>query len=422
MALFSAARKGDDEQLDIAEMGALVSAMSVRSEEAVVGLGLQSDQADDASSNFMLVFSFAAGGLSLERYVQVVADRLQDSYGVVADSVELAPELRPLGEEAVSIRYRESETNSEVWQVWLLSPDEETLLALAFSVHSDQFAELEPLLREIVQKVRWTNAPALTFPVVTITGQMNVRGGPGTFYPVLGTASAGEQYAVTGKNSSGSWWRINFNEQSGWVYSQLVTASGPLEDVPFAKGYDWDAFHDSQRRLWIFYPPGWFFFDPTQPTEADRRSLADLIGTESANDFLHDFSSDMDSEEMETFVGYGFETGWEFGGHIESTSHPASGLELRQLIPILENALREAGFDVESAGVVTNLRYDGAEVVSVLFRDNRAGLDSNEIRWQVWMLSPDRASFLRIDFTFRDEGRAELVPLLSEMVRRIRWE
>ncbi len=130
LALFSAARKGDDEQLDIAEMGAMVSAMSVRSEEAVVGLGLQSDQANDASSNFMLVFSFAAGGLSLERYVQVVADRLLDNYGVEADSVELTPELRPLGEEAVSIRYRESETNSEVWQVWLLSPDEETLLAL----------------------------------------------------------------------------------------------------------------------------------------------------------------------------------------------------------------------------------------------------------------------------------------------------
>ena len=422
LALFSAAKRGNDEQLDIAEMGALVSAMSVRSEEAVVGLGLQSDQADDASSNFMLVFSFAAGGLRLERYVQVVADRLQDSYGVVADSVELAPELRPLGEEAVSIRYRESETNSEVWQVWLLSPDEETLLALAFSVHSDGFAELEPLLHEIVQKARWTNQSAPTFPVVTISGQMNVRGGPGTFYPVLGTASAGAQYAITGKNSSGSWWRINYNEQSGWVFSQLVTASGPLEDVPLAKGYDWDAFHDSERRLWVFYPPGWFFFDPTQPTDADRRSLADMIGTENAKDFLRDFSSDMDSEDMEAFVGYGFETGWKFGGHIDSTIHPSSGLELRQLIPILENGLREAGLDVESAGVVTNLRYDGAEVVSVFFRDNRAGLDSNEIRWQVWMLSPDRASFLRIDFTFRSEGLAELAPLLSEMVRRIRWE
>ena len=422
LALFSAANKVGDQQLDIAEMGATVSAMSVRSEDAVIGLGLQSDQANDTSSNFMLVFSFAADGLSLERYVQVAADQLLDSYGVEADSVELAPELRPLGEEAVSIRYRESETNSEVWQVWLLSPDEETLLALGFSVHSDEFAELEPLLREIVQKVRWVNQPTPTFPVVTISGQMNVRGGPGTFYPVLGTASAGEQFAITGKNSSGSWWRINYNEQSGWVYGPLVTASGPLEEVPRIAAFDWDGFHDGDRRLWIFYPPGWFFFDPLQPTDADRRSLADMIGTENAEEFLRDFSSDMDSEDMERFVGYGFETRWKFGGHIYSTIHPSGGLELRQLVPILEDGLRETGLDVESAGVVTNLRYDGAAVVSVRFRDNRAGLDSNEFRWQVWMSSPDRASFLRIDFTFQREGLGELEPLLSEIVRRIRWE
>ncbi|GEM_PF-912173 len=422
LALFSAARKGDEEQLDIAEMGAMFSAMSVGSEDAVIGLGLQADQTNDRSGNFMLVFSFAADGLNLERYVQVVADRLGDSYGVVADSVELVPELRPLGEEAVSIRYREGETNSEVWQVWLLSPDEETLLALAFSVHSDEFDGLEPVLRDIVRKVQWANQLALTFPAVTINGNMNVRGGPGTFYPVLGTAIVGERFAITGKNSTGAWWRINYNEQPGWVFSQLVTASGTLEGVPLVKAFDWDAFHDSDRRLWIFYPPGWFFFDPTQPTDADRRSLADMIGAENAEDFLRDFSSDMDSEDMETFVGYGFETRWKFGGHIDSTIHPAGGLELRQLLPILENGLREAGFDVESASAVTNLRYDGAEVVSVFFRDNRAGLDSNEIRWQVWMLSPDRASFLRVDFTFRSEGFFELVPLLSEMVRRIRWE
>ena len=40
-----------------------------------------------------------------------------------------------------------------------------------------------------------------------------------------------------------------------------------------------------------------------------------MIGTENAKEFLRDFSSDMDSEDMETFVGYGFETSWKFGGH-----------------------------------------------------------------------------------------------------------
>jgi len=72
------------------------------------------------------------------------------------DTVELAQGLRPANEKTVSIRYLENETNSEVWQVWLLSPDSETLLALAFSVHSGQFEVLEPLLREIVQRLTWT--------------------------------------------------------------------------------------------------------------------------------------------------------------------------------------------------------------------------------------------------------------------------
>ena len=422
LALFSAANKVGDEKLDIAEMGAMVSAMSVRSEDAVIGLGLQADQTNDTSSNFMLVFSFAADGLSLERYVQVVADQLQESYGVEADSVELAPELRPLGEEAVSIRYRESETNSEVWQVWLLSPDEETLLALGLSVHSDEFAELEPLLREIVQKVRWVNQPTPTFPVVTISGQMNVRGGPGTFYPVLGTASAGEQFAITGKNSSGNWWRINYNEQPGWVFSQLVTTSGPLEDVPFVKAFDWDAFYDSERRLWIFYPPGWFFFDPTQSTDADWRSLIDLIGREYAEQWLRDFAADMDSSQMERYVGFGFKVASDSTGQMEVSAFSAEGLALGQVMSIVQEGFRESGLDVDSAEMVTNLRYDGAETVSIRYRDNRAGLGSEKIYWQVWIISPDRGTLLRITFIFHSAESAQLDPLLSEMVRRIRWE
>ena len=158
LALFSAAAKGrDGGQLDVAEMGAMVSAMSVRRDDAVIGLGLQSDQANDAASNFMLVFSFTADGMTLDRYAQKAAEYLRGRLGVEDDSVELALDLRPLGEEAVSIRYREYETNSEVWQVWLLSPDEGTLLVLAFSVHSDEFAALQPLLSEIVQRVRWAD-------------------------------------------------------------------------------------------------------------------------------------------------------------------------------------------------------------------------------------------------------------------------
>ncbi len=158
LSLFSAAVKGrEGERLDVAEMGALVSAMSVRRDDAVIGLGLQSGAADAVSSNFMVVYSLAAEGTTLERYAKMAAEH---SYSIEPASVELVRGLRPLSEEAVSIRYRESETASEVWQVVLLSPDGERLLVLAFSVHSDEFAALQPMLREIVQRLRWAEPPS----------------------------------------------------------------------------------------------------------------------------------------------------------------------------------------------------------------------------------------------------------------------
>ena len=126
--------------------------MSVRRDDAVIGLGIHSGPADDVSSNFMLVFSLAAEGTTLKGYAQMATEH---TYSIEAASVKLVGGLRPLSEEVVSIRYREYETASEVWQIWLLSPDEERFLAIAFSVHSDEFAAMEPVLREIVQRVRW---------------------------------------------------------------------------------------------------------------------------------------------------------------------------------------------------------------------------------------------------------------------------
>ena len=63
-------------------------------------------------------------------------------------------------------------------------------------------------------------------PMVTIGNVlMNVRGGPGTNYHVIGTASPSEKFVITGKNPGlGDWWQIDFTGQTGWVYGPLVTA------------------------------------------------------------------------------------------------------------------------------------------------------------------------------------------------------
>jgi len=50
---------------------------------------------------------------------------------------------------------------------------------------------------------------------------------------------------------------------------------------------------------------------------------------------------------------------------------------------IMQDSLRESGIDVESADIVTNLRFNGFETVSILSRDNREGLGSEEISWEV---------------------------------------
>ena len=82
-----------------------------------------------------------------------------------------------------------------------------------------------------VQPVATSAPPGATatpeLPMVTIGNVlMNVRGGPGTNYHVIGTASPGQRFAITGKNPGlGDWWQIDYSGETGWVYGPLVTAT-----------------------------------------------------------------------------------------------------------------------------------------------------------------------------------------------------
>ena len=106
--------------------------------------------------------------------------------------------------------------SGEWWQIddfggpgWIFSE-----LVTAFDAGSVQAAVVKfprpPLLQvtEAVMKINW---------------RMNVRGGPHIGYPIIGSAVPGQQYPITGKNSAGSWWRIDHNGQPGWVFGELVT-------------------------------------------------------------------------------------------------------------------------------------------------------------------------------------------------------
>lgn len=61
-------------------------------------------------------------------------------------------------------------------------------------------------------------------PTVTAIGQVNVRFGPSTnFNPPLGVMFPGQSAPVTGRLSDATWYRVVFNGQEGWVFSQLVS-------------------------------------------------------------------------------------------------------------------------------------------------------------------------------------------------------
>jgi uncharacterized protein YraI len=66
---------------------------------------------------------------------------------------------------------------------------------------------------------------------------MNVRGGPGTNYPVVGPGPAGESAKVIGRNADSSWLQIEYPSSSGvgWIFAKLVQVNGDPQSVAVAQ-------------------------------------------------------------------------------------------------------------------------------------------------------------------------------------------
>lgn len=107
---------------------------------------------------------------------------------------------------------------------------------------SDSLPSPAPSLTPTVEKTTPADAPASptptadatpTGPRVRISRAMNIRGGPGTNYPIVGGADAGESFAIVGVNAEGDWWQIAYDDGLAWVYGPLVAAEGAA-GVPVA--------------------------------------------------------------------------------------------------------------------------------------------------------------------------------------------
>ncbi len=84
-----------------------------------------------------------------------------------------------------------------------------------------------------------TSEPATATPVpvpqLQASSPMNVRGGPGTNYPIVNALPAGQFATIVGKNPAGDWWQVELGDNSiGWVYGPLVETDGPIDQVVVA--------------------------------------------------------------------------------------------------------------------------------------------------------------------------------------------
>jgi hypothetical protein len=63
---------------------------------------------------------------------------------------------------------------------------------------------------------------------------VNLRGGPGRQYPIVGKLQAGQEADIVGRNASGDWWQLDWDGQA-WVAGTVVKIVGPLDTVAIAK-------------------------------------------------------------------------------------------------------------------------------------------------------------------------------------------
>jgi hypothetical protein len=73
---------------------------------------------------------------------------------------------------------------------------------------------------------------------ITLIQNMNVRGGPGTNYPVVGPGPAGETAKVLGRNADSSWLQVEYpltDDGTGWVYAALVQINGDPQTAEFVQ-------------------------------------------------------------------------------------------------------------------------------------------------------------------------------------------
>lgn len=81
-----------------------------------------------------------------------------------------------------------------------------------------------------------TATPEPQRPRVVADAEANLRGGPGTNYPIVGRMAPGKEAEIIGRNASGDWWRIAWDGAGqAWVAGLVVRVLGPIDTVAVAQ-------------------------------------------------------------------------------------------------------------------------------------------------------------------------------------------
>ncbi len=79
-----------------------------------------------------------------------------------------------------------------------------------------------------------TPAPTVVIPTIVVEAVVvNVRSGPSTAYPSIGTLVAGQSCTIVARNQDASWWHVSCSSgENGWVFGELVAVIGGATQVP----------------------------------------------------------------------------------------------------------------------------------------------------------------------------------------------
>ena len=432
------------ESISAADLGELIPAQAVQSQteeegerrapKPTVWVGFQRAGVPD---NLFLASYSSSGGLALEQlalqiYNEIYTNPDPDFH---IEYAEVVSGLRPGDERVISLRYRAGETSAEkapvgVWKVLLVSPNSKSMLVFEFFIGDEEFPELEPLLREIVWRVRWGEQfrpESLGGPTVSVVRPMNVRGGPGTDHPVIGTADAGRRFPIVGQNSAGDWWQIFYEGRLGWIYGGLVTAIGDTQAVRRADAAGWLEFDSTRHNLALSYPSGWFFFDPAQPAAVELAVFSAEFGASVDGSGIAALVSRMTGGQEEAVAGVGIQVGQMSSNFMLALAYETGGMSLREIAQQAAAALAgEQGIEGEGAdaleeeGAAVELNSDlreGEETVIIRFGEEQGSYAG----MQFWLLAPDGETLLVLAASIHGQELTELEPVLLEMVRRLRW-